>query len=497
MLLEARNISKSFPGVKALDDVSLQFYPGQVNVILGENGAGKSTLLKILTGVYPQYEGSILLDGKVLRFGSVREAQRAGIAIIHQELNLIPQLTVSENLFLGRELHRELGLLDSTEMNRQTQAVLEKLQLDIAPQTPVRRLKVGEQQLVEIARALLTDAEVILMDEPTSALSDTEIDNLHRIIRDLKADGKTIVYISHKMDELFRIADHYTVLRDGVMVGTGKMEDTTEAELIRLMVGRELKIEAKTLVTQSDEVVMRVKDLDLDHPYVRQRKVLENISFNLKRGEILGIFGLMGAGRTELLETLFGLHPGRSRYRLEIEGTARQFKSPQEAIRQGLAFVTEDRKAEGLILGMDIAANISLPTLSETPMLQPQREKELARSYVDQLAIKTPSERQLCRNLSGGNQQKVVLAKWLSTRPKILFMDEPTRGIDIKAKHELYELMKQLVADGLSILLVSSEIPEILTLSDRILVMAEGRITGDFSVTEADEDHLLKAALPG
>lgn len=496
MLLEARNIFKAFPGVKALDDVSVTLYPAKVNVILGENGAGKSTLLKILTGVYTQYEGSIQLDGKTVRFASIREAQDAGIAIIHQELNLIPQLSVSENMFLGRELHNTLGLLDIAEMDRQTQAMLGKLEIDISPQTPVRRLKVGEQQLVEIAKALLTDAEIILMDEPTSALSDAEIDNLHRIIQNLKEEEKTIVYISHKMDELFRIADHYTVLRDGVMVGDGTMEETTEDALIRKMVGRDVQIEAKTVATDTDDDILKVSDLSLQHPYVRQGRVLQDISFTLKKGEILGIFGLMGAGRTELLETLFGVHPGRSRYQLEILGRSCQFNSPQAAIREGLAFVTEDRKAEGLILGMDIASNISLPTLSGTTILQEEKEKTVARSYIDQLAIKTPSERQLCRNLSGGNQQKVVLAKWLSTQPKILFMDEPTRGIDIRAKHELYELMKQLVVEGLSIILVSSEIPEILTLSDRILVMAEGRITAHFTAAEADEDQLLKAALP-
>lgn len=495
MLLEARNISKSFPGVKALDDVSLKFYPAKVNVILGENGAGKSTLLKILTGVYTQYEGSMVLAGRLVRFDSIREAQEAGIAIIHQELNLIPQLTVMENLFLGKELHTTLGLLDSAAMNRQTQAILEKLQLDMAPQTPVRRLKVGEQQLVEIAKALLTDAEVILMDEPTSALSDAEIDNLHRIIRELKQEGKTIVYISHKMDELFRIADHYTVLRDGVMVGAGAMTETTEQALIRLMVGRDVQIEKKRSASNNSEAVLKVSDLSLQHPYVRQRQVLHHINFELRKGEILGIFGLMGAGRTELLETLFGLHPNRSAYQLEIAGKTCRFKSPQAAIDRGLAFVTEDRKAEGLILGLDIAANISLPTLRRKSILRKARESEMARSYIEQLAIKTPTESQLCRNLSGGNQQKVVLAKWLSTQPKILFMDEPTRGIDIKAKQELYELMKQLVTAGLSIILVSSEIPEILTLSDRILVMAEGRITASFSAAEADEDQLLKAAL--
>lgn len=497
MLLEAKNISKSFQGVQALDQVSLKFYPAKVNAILGENGAGKSTLLKILTGVYAQYDGLIQLNGETARFNNVREAQAAGIAIIHQELNLIPQLTVAENLFLGRELRHRFGLLDTAAMVQQTQSMLEKLQLNISPQTPVQHLKVGEQQLVEIAKALLTDAEVIMMDEPTSALSDTEIENLHRIIRELKLAGKTIVYISHKMDELFRIADYYSVLRDGAMVGEGLMADIEERELIRMMVGRDVQIQAKDSVMLAEEEVLKVTDLSLQHPYVKERRLLQAVSFSLKKGEILGIFGLMGAGRTELLETLFGLHPTRSQYTLEIEGKTRHFKSPQAAIQSGLAFVTEDRKAEGLVLGMDIASNISLPTLAGKTMLYSKQEKALAQSYIQQLAIKTPSENQLCQNLSGGNQQKVVLAKWLSTQPKILFMDEPTRGIDIKAKQEIYEWMKQLVGEGLSVILVSSEIPEILNLSDRILVMAEGQIKASFSASAANEDQLLKAALPG
>ncbi len=494
--VDVKKISKSFPGVKALDEVSLSFFPGKVNALLGENGAGKSTLLKILTGTYTKYQGSILLNGQTARFQNVREAQKAGIAHIHQELNLIPQLTVAENLFLGREVRNAFGLLDTAEMNRQTKAMLEKLRLEVSPQTPVRRLKVGEQQLVEIAKALLSDPAVIFMDEPTSALSDAEINNLHQIIASLKKEGKTIVYISHKMEELFRIADHYSVLRDGALTGSGNMEDTSEQELIRMMVGRDVQIEPKTTTHLVEETVLQISDLHLQHPYVKQRKVLQNISFDLKRGEILGIFGLMGAGRTELLETIFGLHTSRSSYSLEIEGRSYEFSSPQAAIKNGLAFVTEDRKVEGLVLGLDVASNISLPTLQQRFFLKSRGEKDLARSYIERLGIKTPSERQLCRNLSGGNQQKVVLAKWLSTQPKILFMDEPTRGIDIKAKQEIYDLMKKLADEGLSIILVSSEIPEILTLCDRILVMAEGRLTANYSASEADEDKLLKAALP-
>lgn len=495
--VEVKNISKSFPGVKALDQVNLSFYPGKVNALLGENGAGKSTLLKILTGVYTKYKGSICLNDELIRFQNVREALEAGIAIIHQELNLIPQLTVAENLFLGRELRNAFGLLETAEMNRQSKAILDKLHLKVLPQTPVRRLKVGEQQLIEIAKALLEDAAVILMDEPTSALSDTEINNLHLIIESLKSEGKTIVYISHKMEELFRIADHYAVLRDGVVTGEGSMKETSEQELVQMMVGRAVHIKPKSAISIIGDDILNVSQLSLEHPYEKRRKVLKNISFTLRRGEILGVFGLMGAGRTELLETLFGLHPGRSRYAMEIEGNPCQIKSPGAAINQGLAFVTEDRKADGLVLELDISSNISLPTLNKNFFVLTKPEKELAQFYIQQLGIKTPSAGQICENLSGGNQQKVVLAKWLSTHPKVLFMDEPTRGIDIKAKQEIYDLIKKLVAEGMSIMLVSSEIPEVLTLCDRILVMAEGQLTASFEASEANENKLLKAALPG
>lgn len=495
-MLEAIQISKSFPGVKALDQVSLEFYPGQVNAILGENGAGKSTLLKILTGVYTKYEGEIHLNGKLVHFTSVREAQEAGIAIIHQELNLLPHLTVAENIFLGREIRTPWGWLDESSMNRQATALLEKLHLSVPPKTKVHQLRVGEQQLIEIAKALFTDAAVILMDEPTSALSNTEIDNLHRIIQDLKSEGKTIVYISHKMEELFRISDRYAVLRDGQMVGAGDMDQTDEPSLIRLMVGRGVQINSKKATEQSSINVLKVGQLNLLHPTRKDRKVLEDISFELKKGEILGIFGLMGAGRTELLQTLFGMHSARSSYHLELAGQAQQINTPKDAIQAGLAFVTEDRKAEGLILEMNIAANIGLTKWPAPNLIHRKQEKVLAQEYAEQLRIKTPSVYQLCRNLSGGNQQKVVLAKWLATGPKILFMDEPTRGIDINAKNELYELMAKLVEEDLSILLVSSEIPEILALSDRILVMAEGRITASFTTPNVNEDQLLKAALP-
>ncbi len=494
-MLQAINISKSFPGVKALNGVNLSFYPSKVNAILGENGAGKSTLLKILTGVYTEYEGEIRLHESTVKFKTIKDAQKAGIAIIHQELNLIPTLSITENLFLGQEIYTKWGLLDSKKMNQKAEELLKKLQLNSSPTTLIQNLKVGEQQLIEIAKALLTDAQIILMDEPTSALSDKEIDNLHRIIHELKSEGKTIVYISHKMDELFRIADTYNVMRDGNSIDAGEMAQASEQDLIRKMVGREVKIEKKTATNFSNENVLEVKNLNLKHPHITNKDQLKDISFNVKKGEILGIFGLMGAGRTELLETIFGMNTASMTGEITIDNQTVSLKSPKDAIQYGIAFATEDRKTEGLILGMSISSNISLTTLQTTQLLNESQEKSVAHDYIKQLGIKTPSESQLCVNLSGGNQQKVVLAKWLSTNPKVLLLDEPTRGIDINAKNEIYELIKKLTHEGKSIVVVSSEIPEILALSDRILVISEGQIKATLLASEANEDILLKYAI--
>lgn len=494
-MLEAINISKSFPGVKVLDKVNFTFFPAKVNAILGENGAGKSTLLKILTGVYNDFEGEIKLNGQNVKFKNIKDAQSARIAIIHQELNLIPSLSITENLFLGKEIRNTFGLLDSSKMEEKAIELLKKVQLNFSPKTLLKNLKVGEQQLIEIAKALLSDAQVILMDEPTSALSDSEIENLHRIIKELKSENKTIVYISHKMDELFRIADHYTVLRDGITVEAGEMKQATEEHLIRRMVGRDIKIMPKTQKSEVSKSILKIENLCLQHPYIKSKNLLQDISFDLKKGEILGIFGLMGAGRTELLESIFGMVSSRMSGSVKIDGKEQTFKSPKEAIKNGLAFATEDRKTEGLILGMDISSNISLTTLKPNSFLNKKVENDSAQKYIKSLGIKTPSENQLCVNLSGGNQQKVVLAKWLATEPQILLLDEPTRGIDINAKSEIYELIKKLTKTGKSIILASSEIPEILALSDRILVMSEGRITGEIAGSEANEENLLKYAI--
>ena len=494
-MLQAKNISKNFPGVKALQGVNLSFYPGKVNAILGENGAGKSTLLKILTGVYTDFEGEILLNDQAQKFKGITDAQNAGIGIIHQELNLIPHLSITENLFLGNEIINKWGLLDTNKMEQKTNELLKKLKLSHSPQTLLQNLKVGEQQLIEIARVLLANRQIILMDEPTSALSDAEIENLHSIIEELKSEGKTIVYISHKMDELFKIAQYYTVMRDGQTVDAGEMQNTTEKALINKMVGRDVQILKKQQNLNNQTLALKVEDLTLPHPLLKNRFLLNKVSFELKKGEIVGIFGLMGAGRTEILQSIFGLNTDKCSGEVHINEKKVTIKNPKDAIANGLAFVTEDRKSEGLVLNMDIAANISLTTLKTNDLLDANKDNNLAKKYINELSIKTPNAQQQCVNLSGGNQQKVVLAKWLSTNPEILMLDEPTRGIDIKAKSEIYELIKQLAESGKSILLVSSEIPEVLALSDRIYVLSGGEMKAEFNAADADENLLLKAAI--
>lgn len=498
-MLVAENITKRFAGVTALDGVCLEFPGGQVTAVIGENGAGKSTLMKILSGVYPDYEGQIWYKGQPVRFASIRDAQQCGIGIIHQELNLIPYLSITENIFLGRELTNALGLLDRKAMRQRTQELLTKLRLREDPDTLVGDLKVGQQQVVEIAKALLVESEVIIMDEPTSAISESEVAVLFDLIRDLRREGKAIVYISHKLDELFTIADRYVVLRDGHSIEAGPMLGMTHDALIRKMVGRDITIVRQRSARPATEPVVTVQDVCLTHPTRPQEKLLKNVSLSVGRGEIVGIFGLMGAGRTELLETLFGLRHGRASGRVWVEGKETFFTAPIGAIKAGLALVPEDRKRDGLVLSLDVQTNISLADLGnieKTGLLNRVKEGLLARKYIDDLRIKTPSAKQEARNLSGGNQQKIVLGKWLATNPRLLMLDEPTRGIDINAKNEIYKLMLQLSEEGMGILVASSELPEIMAVSDRILVMCEGRITAELSAATATEDAILKAAIP-
>lgn len=498
-VLEARNVSKTFGGIKALDGVDLEVYAGQVGAVVGENGAGKSTLMKILSGVYQDYGGQIVLDGQQVVFANPKEAQDNGIGIIHQELNLIPHLSVAENAFLGREFRNALGLIDYKRMNSETAKILEKLGLQIDPKVPVAGLRVGQQQVVEIARVLSLDARILIMDEPTSAISEHEIGILFGLIRSLADQGVAIVYITHKLDELFQIAHRVTVLRDGKLVGSNLVDGVGHDDIVRMMVGRDVKdFFVKANVVRPRQV-LKVKDICLEHPRRSGDYVVDHVSFNVRAGEVLGLFGLMGAGRTELLETIFGVHPKRSSGEVLLDGRRIKVKSPTDAIRHGIGFVTEDRKLEGLIMQMSVAASVSLASLKQTELfglLSGRRERRLAQEYVDRLRIKTPSVRQAVENLSGGNQQKVVIAKWLATNPRVLLLDEPTRGVDVNAKNEIYRLIGELAQAGLAIVMVSSELPEIITVADRIIVLSEGKQTAEFTPSQANEELIMNAAIP-
>jgi len=499
IVLQAKGISKTFGGIKALDGVDLVVYQGQVNAIVGENGAGKSTLMKVLTGVYQEYDGQIILDGRKVTFTNPKEAQNNGIAIIHQELNLIPYLSVAENIFLGREFINRLGLIDYKGMYGETKKLLERLDLHINPRIQVSSLRIGQQQIVEIAHALSLDARIVIMDEPTSAISEHEIKVLFDLIRSLKAQGVAIVYITHKLDELFQIADSVTVLRDGKLVGFRSLENVTHDDIVRMMVGRALSdFFVKSGVAQSEEV-LSVRDMCLAHPRRQGDYVVDHVSFTVKAGEVLGLFGLMGAGRTELLETMFGLHPKRSSGCIFLNGREIKVNSPTDAIKLGIGFITEDRKLEGLVMQMSLAKCITLASLEQTErfgFLSAALETQLAEDYVERLRIKTPSVQQIVENLSGGNQQKVVIAKWLATHPRILLLDEPTRGIDVNAKNEIYRLISELTQAGLAIVMVASELPEIMAIADRIIVLSEGKQTADFTRSQATEELIMKAAIP-
>jgi len=495
-LLTTENITKKFPGVIALENVNLQIDAGKVTAIIGENGAGKSTLMKILSGVYTDYEGQIFFKDKPVHFSGTAAAQDAGIAIIHQELNLIPYLSITENIFLGSELLNAFGLLDKKRMQAKAEELLNTLCVTVHPSTLVADLKVGQQQMIEIAKALLLDADLIIMDEPTSAITEAEVETLFKVINQLRQQGKAIVYISHKLNELFKIADNYIVLRDGKTIESGAMQTMTHDELIRKMVGRDVKQMQKEFSNADSTELLRLDKICLRQKHKADK--LHNISFTVNEGEIVGIFGLMGAGRTELLETTFGLHPAASSGSIFINGKNISINKPADAVKAGIVLLPEDRKKDGLVLGMEVKKNISLPCLEAVEtmgFLNDKKEIVLAKKHIQQLGIKTPDEKQITKNLSGGNQQKIVLAKWLERNPKILLLDEPTRGIDVNAKNEMYKLMQELVGKGMGIIMVSSELTEVLTVSNRILVMAEGKITAEISATEATEDNVLKAAI--
>ncbi len=490
VLLRMQGISKRYPGVVALDGVDLEVVPGEVHILLGENGAGKSTLMKILAGAVRRDVGTIEMDGTLAVLNSPRDAQRLGISIIYQEFNLVPHLSVAENIFLGREFKALPGVIDQGRIVREAAALLKNLGVAIDANETVRRLGVAEQQMVEVAKALSIDAKILVMDEPTSALTEKEIVRLFQVIQTLRSRGVAIIYISHRMEELFQIGSRVTVLRDGRYVGTRQIKDITMAELIRMMVGRDLNEQFPARIPALGDEVLRVEGLS-------RQGVLHDISFSLRRGEILGLAGLMGAGRTELARALFGADPIDAG-RILIKGKPVAIDGPKRAIAEGMGFLTEDRKRQGLVLCSDVTDNTCLASLdrfSRGGVMNPSKERARAGALAKELRTKTPSLSQKVINLSGGNQQKVVLAKWLCRDADILIFDEPTRGIDVGAKSEIYQLMNRLAAEGKAILMISSELPEVMGMSDRILVMCRGRIAGDYASGTADQETLLKCAL--
>ena len=490
VILEMKEIDKSFPGVHALDHVSFDVRKGEVHALMGENGAGKSTLMKVLTGIYSKDSGSIVYDGKEVAFTNPREAQEAGVVIVHQELNMMGHLTVAQNIFIGRE-YMKGGIIDDARMNAEANKLFERLNIKIDPGQTMSKLTVGKQQMCEIAKAISHEAKVIVFDEPTAALTDSEIEELFNIIRDLRSKDMGIVYISHRMDEIKVITDRVTVMRDGGYVGTLITADCTKEDIINMMVGRVIYEEpkSKSNVAPDAEVVLKV-----DH--LKAGRMVQDVSFELRKGEILGFSGLMGAGRTETARALFGADEKESGD-IYINGQKVEINTPQDAVRHGIGYLSEDRKRFGLVLGKSVAENSTLASLKDFMsgiFINKKKEDDVAAEYVKSLKTKTPSVHQLLVNLSGGNQQKVVISKWLIQNCDILIFDEPTRGIDVGAKSEIYHLMNELVKQGKSIIMISSEMPEVLRMSDRIIIMCEGRKTGEIDIAEATQEKIMHMA---
>lgn len=496
--LEMREITKTFPGVRALDGVTFDLYKGELHALVGENGAGKSTLMKVLGGVYPHpaYGGEIRIDGEVRRCSGVRDAERAGIAVIYQELSLVKEMTVGENIFLGRE-PRRFGVIRWEELYRRASQLLADLHLPIDPHTPVRNLGIGQQQLVEIAKALSQEARILVLDEPTAALTGGEVETLFGILNKLRQRGISMIYISHKLDEVFALSDRITVLRDGRTIGTNLASELNEVQLIARMVGREVGDIFPTIRHTLGEVIFEAYGISIDDPDIAGKKLVDDVSFSVRRSEVLGIAGLMGAGRSDLLMAIFGAHEGRVFGEVKIDGKRVRITSPAEAIQQGIGFVTEDRKRFGLVLDQTILKNMTLAglrRLSGRFITSVDAEAAAGERAMKELRVKANSVFTVAGTLSGGNQQKVVLAKWLLTDPRVLFLDEPTRGIDVGAKQEIYAQINELAKSGIAIVLVSSELPEVLGLSDRILVLHEGRITGEFSRADATAENVMACA---
>ncbi len=490
VILTMKGIDKSFPGVHALDHVNLEVRRGEVHALMGENGAGKSTLMKVLTGIYTKDSGTITYEGREVEFHNTREAQNAGIVIVHQELNMLSHLTVAQNIFIGREFKKGFRI-DDKRMNEEAAKLFKRLHIEIDPTEQMGNLTVGKQQMCEIAKAISHEAKVIIFDEPSAALTESEIDELFKIIRDLRKQQLGIIYISHRMDEIKVITDRVTVMRDGAYVGTLITKDCTKNDIINMMVGRVIYEDPKThsMVKKGAPVVLKVEHLNAG-------KMVRDVSFELHRGEILGFSGLMGAGRTETARAIFGADPKESGD-IYINGGKVTINSPQDAVKCGIGYLSEDRKRYGIVVQKSVAENTTLATLDQFVkgiFINKRKENQVAQEYVDSLATKTPDVDQLVVNLSGGNQQKVVIAKWLARNCDILIFDEPTRGIDVGAKNEIYKLMNKLAAEGKAIIMISSEMTEILRMSDRIIIMCEGQITGELDISEATQENIMSMA---
>jgi len=490
-IIEMKGIKKYFYGVKALDGVDFKIRTGEVHALIGENGAGKSTLVKILTGVYQPTAGIIILNDKPVQFPSPQISQKAGISAIHQEAIMFPDLSIIENIFMGHHIkNKSNGLLSWREMKDKTQLLLDKLELDIRPDTKVRNLSVAQRHMVEVAKALSLDAKVVIMDEPTSALTLKEVEYLYKIIRKLKSEGKAIIFISHKFEEVFEIADYFTVLRDGKYIGEGTIANITVDKVVQMVIGRSLGQMYPKFEAEKGNIILKVENLT-------KIGVFKNISFDLHKGEILGFFGLVGAGRSEVMQTIFGVNTKTSGD-VFIDGEKVNITNPSDAMNHGLAYLPEDRQIQGAILAMNIRENVTLPIIDRTSrniFLDRNREFEITDEYGKNIEIKASGWEQLVENLSGGNQQKVVFAKWIATKPQILIMDEPTKGIDVATKATVHNFISELAKKGIAIILISSELPEILGMSNRVIVMHEGVITAKFTREEANSKKIIRAAI--
>ncbi len=494
VIIKVENLTKVFPGIKALDNIQLTLRGGEVHALIGENGAGKSTLVKILTGVQPQTSGTVYLNGKPVTFHNAIEAQEAGIAAIHQEASMFPELSVAENIFMGHHLHKgKLGPLDWKKMKSETTELLKKVGLAINPATLVKNLSVAQRHMIEITKALSMNAQVIIMDEPTSALTNREVEDLYRIIRDLRSEGKAIVFISHKFEEIFEICDYFTVMRDGQYIGEGKIKETSEDQIINMMIGRSIDCMYPEHESKKGDVLLEVNNL-------AQLGAFKNVSFTLHKGEILGFFGLVGAGRTEVMRTIFGIDEA-SEGSMKFKGTAYSPRSAQDAMKCGIALVPEDRRKQGIVVHQSITRNISLPALkklsSRFGVIKQKTEGEYVHKNGTEMEIKAAGYHVDVDTLSGGNQQKVVLAKWLGTKPELLILDEPTRGIDVATKAAVHDFVAKIADQGVGVIVISSELPEVMGMSDRIVVMHEGKMTGIVEKKDATAESIMRYAIGG